>query len=135
MRQRGFRRERRAGAPALLTSIRMAGRNRKSVAESPHFAAQAVEKSAFEERRIIWFLLRRIWISLRRIWFLLRPIWFLLRSVWFLSPLDLEARALMRLWPLLARLDVIPEHRVDLRLPALAVEDAVVADAGLQMMG
>jgi hypothetical protein len=74
--------------PHRLTSVRMAGRNRKSAAESPNFVAQAVEKSGFEEGKLIWISLRRIWISLRGIWISLRPIWLLLRPVWFLLSRD-----------------------------------------------
>jgi hypothetical protein len=76
-----------------LTSIRMAGRNRKPAAESPNFVAQAVEKSGFEEGKFIWFLLRRIWISLRRIWFLLRPALILLRWIWISSPPESGGRS------------------------------------------
>ena len=35
----------------------------------------------------------------------------------------------------LTRLDVVAQHRVDLRVPSPAVEDAIVADACLQVMG
>ena len=34
-----------------------------------------------------------------------------------------------------ARLDVVAQHRIDLPFPALAVEDAVMADTGLEMVG
>ena len=34
----------------------------------------------------------------------------------------------------LAGLNVVADHRIDLRVPAAAVENAVVAHAGLQMM-
>jgi hypothetical protein len=71
----------------------MAGRNRKSAAESPNFAAQVVEKSGFQEGKFIWFLLRRAWILLRWIWISLRRIWFLLRRIWISLSQDLAASA------------------------------------------